>query len=89
MSRYDAGLRQTVRRAFGDQIGNRMIHDSASLRFRQETIYRNIHSKEGMRDDLWDLPTHRFACYPRRTREPKRLRDVSILFRPAGSPAIG
>jgi IS30 family transposase len=69
-----------------EQIGNRMIQERAKLRVCQETIYRYIYSKEGMRDDLWwYLPTHRVARRPRRTRrrrEPKFHRDVSILFRP-------
>lgn len=69
-----------------EQIGNRMIHENAAQRVCQETIYRYIYSREGMRDDLWwYLPTHRVARRPRRTRkrrEPKFHRDVSILFRP-------
>ena len=36
-----------------EQIGYRMIHEGASLRVCQETIYRYIYSKEGQRDDLW------------------------------------
>ncbi len=68
-----------------EQICNRMIHEKVSLRVCQETIYRCIYSKEGMRDDLWwYLPTHRVARRPRRTRrrrEPKFHRNVSILFR--------
>ena len=69
-----------------EQIGNRMIQEQAPQRVCQETIYRYIYSKEGMRDDLWwYLPTHRVARRPRRTRrrrEPKFHREVSILFRP-------
>ena len=69
-----------------EQIGNRMIQERAKLRVCQETIYRYIYSKDGMRDDLWwYLPTHRVARRPRRTRrrrDPKFHRDVSILFRP-------
>ena len=69
-----------------EQIGNRMIQEQAPQRVCQETIYRYIYSKDGMRDDLWwYLPTHRVARRPRRTRrrrEPKFHRDVSILFRP-------
>jgi len=43
-----------------EQIGNRMIHENAAQRVCQETIYRYIYSREGMRDDLWwYLPTHR------------------------------
>jgi IS30 family transposase len=69
-----------------EQIGIRMIEEQAPLRVCQETIYRYIYAKEGMREDLWwNLPTHRVARRPRRMRkrrEPKFLRDVSILFRP-------
>ena len=43
-----------------EQIGNRMIFDGAKQRVCQETIYRYIYSKEGMRDELWwYLPLHR------------------------------
>lgn len=63
-----------------------MIHENAPVRVCQETIYRHIYSKEGLRDELWwYLPTHRVARRPRRTRKkhpPKFHRDVSILFRP-------
>lgn len=59
-----------------------MIQERAKLRVCQETIYRYIYSKDGMRDDLWwYLPTHRVARRPRRTRrrrETKFHRDVSI-----------
>ena len=69
-----------------EQIGNRMIQERAKLRVCQETIYRYIYARDGMRDDLWwYLPTHRVARRPRRMRkrrEPKFHRDVSILFRP-------
>ncbi len=69
-----------------EQIGNRMIYDGAKRRVCQETIYRYIYSKEGMRDELWwYLPTHRMSRKPRRARKrhpPKFHRDVSILFRP-------
>ena len=69
-----------------EQIGNRMIHENAPMRVCQETIYRHIYSKEGLRDELWwYLPTHRVARRPRRARKkhpPKFHRDVSILFRP-------
>ena len=41
-----------------EQIGNRMMHERAKPRVCQETIYRYIYSKDGMRDDLWwYLPT--------------------------------
>ena len=69
-----------------------MIQERAKLRVCQETIYRYIYSKDGMRDDLWwYLPTHRVARRPRRTRkrrEPKFHSDVSILFRPPPSRDI-
>ena len=52
----------------------------------QETIYRYIYAKEGLREELWwYLPSHRKARRPRRARKrraPKFHRDVSILFRP-------
>lgn len=48
-----------------EQIGNRMIQERAKLRVCQETIYRYIYSKEGMREDLWwYLPTHRTQISP-------------------------
>ena len=69
-----------------EQIGNRMIYEGAALRVCQETIYRDIYSKEGMDQELWwYLPEHRKARRPRRARKrlpPKFDRDVSILFRP-------
>ena len=69
-----------------EQIGNRMIHEGAKKRVCQETIYRYIYSKEGMRDELWwYLPTHRMSRRPRQARKrhpPNFHRDVSILFRP-------
>lgn len=69
-----------------EQIGNRMIHEKAIPRVCQETIYRYIYSKEGMKQELWwYLPTHRMSRKPRRARKrlpPKFHRDVSILFRP-------
>ncbi|WP_242532276.1 IS30 family transposase, partial [Salipiger thiooxidans] len=69
-----------------EQIGNRLIHEGATLRVCQETIYRYIYSQEGMAQELWwYLPEHRRARRPRRARKrraPKFDRDVSILFRP-------
>ena len=69
-----------------EQIGNRMRHEGARLRVCQETIYRYIYSREGIRDDLrWYLPNHRSARRPRHARKrlpPRFHRDVSILFRP-------
>ncbi|WP_291734696.1 IS30 family transposase [Leisingera sp. F5] len=69
-----------------EQIGNRMIHEGARLRVCQETIYRYIHSKEGMAQELWwYLPAHRTARRPRRARKRQKAkfhRDASILFRP-------
>ena len=85
------GLRKRVIERIKDgwtpeQIAYRMIHEKAPLRVCQETIYRYIYSKDGMRDELWwYLPTHRKARHPRRARKrlpPKFHRDVSILFRP-------
>ena len=69
-----------------EQIAGRMRMERAPLRVCQETIYRYIYAKEGMREELWwYLPTHRKARHPRRARKrraPKFHRDVSILFRP-------
>jgi IS30 family transposase len=69
-----------------EQIAYRMIRDDAARRVCQETIYRHVYSKEGMRDALWwYLPNHRKVRRPRRARKrlpPKFDRDVSILFRP-------
>ena len=72
-----------------EQIGNRMIHERAKLRVCQETIYRYIYSKEGMREDLWwYLPTHRIARRPRRTSplvsaiRTASLRNSSVRFSP-------
>ena len=69
-----------------EQIAGRMRIERAPLRVCQETIYRYIYAKEGMREELWwYLPTHRKARRPRRARKrraPKFHRDVSILFRP-------
>ncbi len=69
-----------------EQIAWRMIYENACPRVCQETIYRYIYAKEGMREELWwYLPTHRKARRPRRARKrppPKFHRDVSILFRP-------
>ena len=39
-----------------ERIGNRMIEKQAPLRVCQETIYRDIYSREGMREDLWWYP---------------------------------
>ena len=68
------------------QIGNRLIHEGATLRVCQETICRYIYAQEGMAQELWwYLPEHRRARRPRRARKrraPKFDRDVSILFRP-------
>jgi IS30 family transposase len=42
-----------------EQIGNRMSFEGAKQHVCQETIYRFIYSKEGMRDELWwYLPLH-------------------------------
>ncbi len=50
-----------------EQIAWRMIYENACPRVCQETIYRYIYAKEGMREELWwYLPTHRKARRPRR-----------------------
>jgi len=69
-----------------EQIANRMIFENVVPRVCQETIYRYIYSKEGIKQELWwYLPNHRKSRLPRRARKklPSKFhRDVSILFRP-------
>ena len=69
-----------------EQIAGRMRYERAPLQVCQETIYRYIYSKEGLKEELWwYLPTHRMSRRPRRARKrppPKFHRDHSILFRP-------
>ena len=69
-----------------EQIAGRLRLENARPRACQETIYRYIYGREGMKQELWwYLPTHRKARRPRRGRRPrisKFHRDVSILFRP-------
>jgi IS30 family transposase len=88
--RHDA-LRETVEARLKagwtpEQIAGRMRLEGARLRVRQETIYRHVYSKDGMRSELWwHLPNHRMSRRPRRARKrlpPKFGREVSILFRP-------
>lgn len=86
-----AGLRERVvaRIKAGwtpEQIAGRMRLENARPRVCQETIYRHVYSREGMREELWwHLPTHRMSRRPRRARKrlpPKFGRELSILFRP-------
>lgn len=69
-----------------EQIAGRLRREKAMPRVCQETIYRYVYSKEGMKDELWwYLPTHRKTRHPRRARKqlpPKFKSEVSILFRP-------
>lgn len=67
------------------QIGNRMIDDGVEQRVRQEKIYHEIYSKEGMARELWRyLPLHRknrTPCRACRRRKSDFDREVSIHFR--------
>lgn len=69
-----------------EQIAGRMRLEGAKPRVCQETIYRFVTSKEGMRHDLWwHLPEHRRKRRPHRARKrqaPKFRPENSILFRP-------
>ena len=69
-----------------EQIAGRMRLEDTSPRVCQETIYRHVYSKDGMRSELWwHLPNHRMSRRPRRYRKrraPRFSKDVSILFRP-------
>lgn len=69
-----------------EQIAGRMRLERAQPRVCQETIYRHVYGREGMREELWwHLPTHRMSRRPRRARKriaPKFGRELSILFRP-------
>lgn len=43
-----------------EKIAGRLRYDNAPVRVCQETIYRFVYSKEGMKEDLWwYLPEHR------------------------------
>jgi IS30 family transposase len=52
----------------------------------QETLYRHVYSRDGMRSGLrWHLPNHRMSRHPRRARKRRAsdfAREVSMLFRP-------
>ena len=69
-----------------EQIAGRRRLEGARPRVCQETIYRHVYSREGVREELWwHLPNHRMARRPRRARkrlQPKFGRELSILFRP-------
>lgn len=69
-----------------EQIAGHLKLIQASVRVCQETIYRFVYSKEGMKDDLWwYLPEHRKKRQPRRARKrmpPKIRPENNILFRP-------
>lgn len=69
-----------------EQIAGRMRIENVRPRVCQETIYRHVYGREGMREELWwHLPNHRMARRPRRARKrlpPKFGRELSILFRP-------
>ena len=63
-----------------EQIVGRLQHENAPVRVCQETIYRFVYSKEGMKEDLWwYLPKHR----PRKGRVPKKPKinpELAIAF---------
>ena len=69
-----------------EQIAGRMRLEGARPRICQETIYRHVYGREGMREGLWwHLPNHRMSRRPRRARKrlpPKFGREVSTLIRP-------
>lgn len=69
-----------------EQIAHRMIFENAVPRVCQETIYRYIYSREGMKQELWwYLLNHCKSRLPRRARKKlksKFHRDVSTLVCP-------
>ena len=86
-----AGLRDCVVERIGngwtpERIAGRMRLDGARPRVCQETTYRHVYRREGMREELWwHLPTHRMSRRPRRARKrlpPKFGPEPSIPFRP-------
>ena len=85
------GLRETVEERLRsgwtpEQIAGRMRLEDVRPRVCQETIYRHVYSRDGMRSELWwHLPNHRMSRRPRRARKrraPRFGRGASILFRP-------
>ena len=69
-----------------EQIAGRLRAEGARPRACQETIYRFVYSKEGLRENLWwHLPERRRKRRPRharRRRAPRFRPENSILFRP-------
>ena len=70
-----------------EQIAGRLRYENAPVRVCQETIYRFVYSKEGMKEDLWwYLPEHRRKRRPRKGRTPKKPKinpELGIANRPA------
>ena len=90
LARHDR-LRETVEERLKagwtpEQIAGRMRREGVLPRVCQETVYRHVYSKDGMRSELWwHLPNHQMSRRPRRARKrqaPRFGREVSILFRP-------
>lgn len=69
-----------------EQIAGRLRYENAPVRVCQETIYRFVYSKEGMKEDLWwYLPEHRRKRRPRKGRKPKKPKinpELGIANRP-------
>ncbi len=69
-----------------EQIAGRLRYETALVRVCQETIYRFVYSKEGMKKDLWwYLPEHRRKRRPRKGRTPKKPKinpELGIANRP-------
>lgn len=69
-----------------EQIAGRLRYENAPVRVCQETIYRFVYSKEGMKEDLWwYLPEHRRKRRPRKGRTPKKPKinpELGIANRP-------
>jgi len=56
-----------------EQIAGRLRYENAPVRVCQETIYRFVYSKEGMKEDLWwYLPEHRRKRCTRKGRTLKK-----------------
>ena len=68
-----------------EQIAGGLLFEGQTVRVCQETIYRHVYSKDGLRSELWwHLPNHRMRRRPRRARKRRAssfAREVSILFR--------
>lgn len=70
-----------------EQIAGRLRYENAPVRVCQETIYRFVYSKEGLKEDhlWWYLPEHRRKRRPRKGRTPKKPKinpELGIANRP-------